>query len=141
VSRRFLLDANVLSEPLKPQPNSGIMAQLQQHDTEIATAAPVWHELLFGCFRLPRSRRRRVIQAYLLEAMAPTLPILAYDAPAAAWHARERARQSAIGMPAPFVDGQIAAIAGVHGLILVTANTADFAAFQGLDVMDWRSAS
>jgi tRNA(fMet)-specific endonuclease VapC len=35
------------------------------------------------------------------------------------------------------VDGQIAAIAAVNGLTLVTQNVTDFAAFEGLDVEDW----
>jgi tRNA(fMet)-specific endonuclease VapC len=67
------------------------------------------------------------------------MPILAYDAAAAEWHARERARLAAMGNPRPFVDGQIAAIARVGELVLVTANVADFALFTELTVEDWRA--
>jgi tRNA(fMet)-specific endonuclease VapC len=41
------------------------------------------------------------------------------------------------GRPAVFVDGQIAAIAAVNGLILVTANTRDFRRFRDLSIEDW----
>lgn len=33
---RYLIDTNILSEPLKPQPNSGVMAQLELYTEDIA---------------------------------------------------------------------------------------------------------
>lgn len=134
----YLLDASVLSEPLKPRPNQNVLDRLARHEAVLATAAPVWHELVFGARRMPPSARRRALERYLDEVIAATLPVLPYDASAAAWHAAERARLVALGRTPPFVDGQIAAIARVHGLVLVTANTNDFADFEGLAVDDWR---
>ena len=58
---------------------------------------------------------------------------------AAAWHARERARLLAQGRTPPLAGGQIAAIAGVNELVLVTAKTADFAAFESWRMEDWTS--
>jgi tRNA(fMet)-specific endonuclease VapC len=66
-----------------------------------------------------------------------SLPILPYDEEAAAWHARERARLAKRGLPPSATDGQIAAIARVNDLVLVTANPKDFRRFQGLKVEDW----
>jgi tRNA(fMet)-specific endonuclease VapC len=43
---RFLLDTNILSEPLRPQPNAGVLEGLQQHRSVIATASVVIHEIL-----------------------------------------------------------------------------------------------
>jgi tRNA(fMet)-specific endonuclease VapC len=43
-----------------------------------------------------------------------------------------------MGATPPFADGQIAAVAATNGLILVTLNTGDYAAFQGLRLEDWR---
>ena len=64
--------------------------------------------------------------------------MLPYDEAAARWHGEERARLEALGRPAPFVDGQIAAIAHASGLILVTTtNTRDFARFKDLTVENW----
>jgi predicted nucleic acid-binding protein len=50
---RFLLDTNILSEPLRPRPNLEVVTMLQQQEGAIATATVVFHELLFGCYRLP----------------------------------------------------------------------------------------
>ena len=60
-----------------------------------------------------------------------------YDEAAAAWHGEERARLEALSRPASLVDGQIAAIAHVNGLVLATTNAKDFARFKGLTVETW----
>jgi len=137
VSLRFLLDTNVLSEPLRPVPNRRLLDRLDRHIGTMGLAAPTWHELRFGCERLPGSRRRELIENYLATVVRVDFPILPYDEAAAAWHARERARWLTRGSTPPFVDGQIAAIASVNDLVLVTANGADFAAFEGLRLEDW----
>ena len=134
---RYLLDANVLSEPVKPRPNHIVTDRIDVHRGEVATAAPVWSELLFGYLRLPESARRRIIEEYLLNIVQTTVTILPFDQRAAEWHASERARLGAIGLTPPFVDSQIAAVAIVNDLTLVTANTADFANFDGLRLEDW----
>ena len=137
MTTRFLLDTNVVSEPLRPQPSAGVMRRLRDHDGEMAIPALVWHELRFGCARLARSRRREAIERYLDEVVAVSLPVLDYDRGAADWHALERARLVAAGRTPPFVDGQIAAIARVNDLILVTSNKADFQDFKGLRLRSW----
>jgi tRNA(fMet)-specific endonuclease VapC len=137
VSLVFLLDTNIISEPLRPSPNQQTLARLQQHTGEIATASVVWHELLFGCQRLAESAKRDAIEDYLTTVVAVEVPILPYDVDAASWHASERARLVAIGKTPPFVDGQIAAIAAVNDLTLVTANVSDYAYFEGVRVENW----
>ena len=133
----YLLDTNVLSEPLLPNPNRHVLAMLERHQQVIATAAPVWHELVFGCQRLPASLKRRAIERYLYEVVATTIPILPYDTAAAAWHGEERARREAKGLTPAFVDGQIAAIAKQNNLVLITRNQKDFRLFKGLKVESW----
>ena len=113
------------------------MRRLRAHKTEAAIPSLVWHELLFGCLRLPKSRRREAIESYLDEVVSQSFPILNYDRAAAEWHAGERARLGASGQTRPFIDGQIAAIAVVNELTLVTSNTADFRAFRGVRVQRW----
>jgi tRNA(fMet)-specific endonuclease VapC len=135
---RFLLDTNVVSEPLRPKPSPGVMRRLRDHEGEMAISALVWHELRFGCARLARSRRREAIERYLDEVVAVSLPVLDYNRRAADWHALERARLVAAGLTPPFADGQIAAIARVNDLILVTSHKADFRGFKGLRVRSWR---
>lgn len=134
---RYLLDTNIVSEPLRQAPDAGIVRRLREHDGETAIPAPVWHELRFGCARLPPSRRRQVIERYIEDVVLASFPVLGYDAEAADWHALERARLAAEGLARPFVDGQIAAIACVNDLMLITSNTADFEGFEGLNVQDW----
>ncbi|MFP4037374.1 MAG: type II toxin-antitoxin system VapC family toxin [Desulfobacteraceae bacterium] len=114
---------------------------LERHQDELATAALVFHELRYGCLRMPTSRKRELIEAFLERVLWGNLDILPYDALAAEWHAEERVRLSLKRRPPSFVDGQIAAIARVHGLILVTRNTADFAVFEGIKVQNWHAAA
>lgn len=137
MSARFLLDTNVLSEPLRPQPNLNVLRMLREHQDELATATPVWHELLYGCYRLPPSARRAAIEAYLFEVVRPSFSLLPYDDEAARWHAEARARLVALGRAPAFVDGQIAAIAATQQLTLVTHNLKDYGDFMGLTVVDW----
>jgi tRNA(fMet)-specific endonuclease VapC len=137
VSLRFLLDTNVISEATRPSPNMDVMRKLQRHEGQIGIASSVWHELLFGWERLPASRRKADIEDYLFDVVR-LMPILPYDQAAAEWHAKERVRLTAIGRTPPMLDGQIAATAAVHELILVTSNQAHFEPFEGLQVEDWR---
>ncbi len=137
VTSRFLLDTNVISEPIRPQPKQAVVRRIREHEREITIAAPVWHELLHGCHRLPQCQRRRAIEAYLFEVVGTSFPVMSYDQEAAAWHARERARLAANGLTPPFIDGQIAAIAAVNGLTLITANRKDFISFENLRVETW----
>jgi len=137
VTLKYLLDTNVVSEPLRPDPASGILRGLRRHEGEMAIPSLVWHELQFGCLRLPKSRRRTAIERYLQDVVLSSLPILDYGGAAAEWHALERARLAAVGRTPPFIDGQIAAIARVNDLALVTSNEADFDGFKGLRVTSW----
>ncbi len=137
---RYLLDTNVLSEPLRLRPNAGVLAGLARFEGQLCTAAPVWNELRFGCARLPAGPKRRALEDYLDEVVRPFIPVLPYDAAAAAWHAEERARLQSIGRPPPFVDGMIVSIARAHDLVLVTHNVADVAGFDGVEIVDWHSA-
>ena len=134
---RYLLDTNVLSEPLRPHPSPHLMERLAEAAAFVGTAAPVWHELQFGASRMRPSKRRRLIESYLVDVVRTTMPILPYDERAAHWHAVERARLVAAGRTPPFIDGQIAAIAVVNDLVLVTANIADYEPFDGLTVENW----
>ncbi len=63
--------------------------------------------------------------------------ILPYCDRAAEWFAIERARLTALGRTPSYPDGQIAAIARVNDLVLVTRNVSDFADFDGLTLENW----
>lgn len=140
MSLKYLLDTNVVSEPVTLTPDKGVMSRLQRVAESCAIAAPVWHELVYGMRRLARGKRRSTLEAYLKQVVKPSFPILNYDEDAAAWHAVERVRLEKQGYNAPHVDGQIAAIAFSNGLQLVTHNVKHFAKYRGLSVVDWRKS-
>ena len=133
----FLLDTSVVSAPMHATPDPELMRNLERHAGESAIASVVWHELVFGCRRLPHGRRRTALETYLDEVVRTAFPILPYDEHAAAWHGLERARLESLGHPSHDVDAQIAAVAHANGLALVTVNIKDFSRFKGLDVLDW----
>jgi tRNA(fMet)-specific endonuclease VapC len=87
MSFQYLLDTNTLSEPARPIPNANVLHKLDVCQSEIATASIVVHELMYGCLRLPESRRREVLWSYIQESVL-SLPVFNYDQPAAEWHAR-----------------------------------------------------
>jgi tRNA(fMet)-specific endonuclease VapC len=136
---KYLLDTNVISEAVKSVPDKNVMAMLEKHQDEIITAAPVWHELQFGCERLPKSHKKDIIASFLVNIVKRTMLILPYDKKAAEWHAKERARLSSKGITVSFVDAQIASIAGANDLILVTRNIVDFKPFSKLILENWHS--
>ena len=137
---KFLVDTNVLSEAAKTIPDVSVLEMFKKWGNDIVTGAPVWHELQFGCRRLPRSRKREILASYLNDVVKRTMLILPYDDRAAEWHAKERARLSSKGLTPSFVDGQIAAISAVNGLTLVTRNVNDFKQFLRLKVQNWHTA-
>ena len=134
---RYLLDTSVVSSPISKAPSPEILKRLETDGHECAIAAPVWNELVYGCGRLPRGSRREALETYLQDVVLASFPVLAYDEAAAHWHGVERARLEGLGKPAPYVDGQIAAIAHVNELTLVTVNVKDFVRFSDLDVENW----
>ena len=134
---RYLLDTNIVSQPIAKTPAASVLRKLRSIGDQCAIAAPVWHELQYGCKRLPVGKRREALEDYLSEVVRISFPILPYDEAAAKHHAAERARLEETGTSLPFVAGQIAAIALVNDLVLVTSNAKDFASFSGLIVESW----
>ena len=135
-----LLDTNVLSEPMRRQPDAAVMAQLKEGGHRLHTASVVIHELRFGVQRLPKGCKRARLDSYVQGVLASGLIVLAYDTTAALWHGEQRACLKARGLTPPFADGQIAAIAVTQGLVLVTRNISDFEVFDGLQLLNWFAA-
>jgi tRNA(fMet)-specific endonuclease VapC len=81
---------------------------------------------------MPFGKRRTIIEDYFQSLAERAVPVLPYDRTAA-----ERARLASVGMTPPFAYGQIAAVAAVNDLTLVTQNSGDFADFAGLRVEGW----
>ena len=133
----YLLDSNILSEAAKLKPNESVMQQLQKHNGNYATAAIVWHEMVYGCELLVESKRKTELLSYLAMLARNGLIILPFDKSAADCYAKERARLQLNGLTCAYADGEIASIAVSQNLILVTRNTEDFKNFQGLTLQNW----
>ena len=134
---KYLLDTGIIAELIKTEPSESVLKRIESHQQEVGTASPVWHELQYGCRCLPFSRKREIIESFLNDVIRPNLDILPYDERAAGWHSLERSRLAAKWQMPSFVDGQIAAIAKVNGLILVTPNIEGFELFLGLTLENW----
>ncbi len=132
---RYLLDTNIVSQPVCKRPDVRVLAELREFGEVCAIASTTWHELHYGASLLPESRRRAKIEHYI-RGLPAVMPILDYDAPVAAWHGRIRAKLQASGLTTPILDGQIAAVAHVHSLTVITANVVDFEPF-GVPVKNW----
>jgi tRNA(fMet)-specific endonuclease VapC len=138
---RYLLDTNIISEPFKLQPDPNVLAKLQEYAGEMAIASVTWHELKYGFYRMPESRRKQQLNTYLSQTVHPSLPILPYGEQAAEWFAAQRARLMELGQTPSFPDGQIAAIAHTNNLVLVTRNVSDYTNLTELQIENWFSDS
>lgn len=135
---KYLLDSNILSEPMRVKPNEKIIHNIDKYSKSYATSSITLHELLYGCQRMPQGKNHTKIQNYLQAMLDSDLPILDYGQKAAQWHANERVRLEKLGLTPPYVDGQIAAIAKANDLILITQNVKDFKHFDIL-VESWNN--
>ncbi len=86
---------------------------------------------------LPESKRKAQLQDYLLTLRDSGLIILPYDRAAAEWFATHRAILKEQGKTAAYADGEIASIAAVNNLTLVTRNTDDFSGYKDLSLDNW----
>lgn len=125
----IILDTNVVSEPLKPQPDPKVLAWLdvQAPETLYITAINL-AELAAGIAVLPVGRKRTALQHALDQRMMPLFEgrILHFDAKSALVFANLSAKLQAMGSTISFADCAIAAVAMANGFALATRNTRDF---------------
>jgi predicted nucleic acid-binding protein len=130
----IILDTNVVSEPLRPKPNSAVLDWLdrQAPETLYLTTISV-AELWLGVELLPPGKRRTQLQKYMAAELLPLFEnrVLSFDEPAATTFARIAAKAQAAGNRIDFADCAIAAIAMTRQFMLATRNTKDF---KGADI-------
>ena len=133
-----LLDTNVVSETVRPEPDERVLRFLSV-DHQFWLSTIVLHELDFGVRMLPLGQRRdRIATAMRSLAALHANRILPVGLEEAAGAARLRARARQSGRALDLGDALIAATAAVNGLALATRNTRDF---EGLDlevINPWR---
>ena len=122
---KYLVDANVLSEPTKPSPDPGAMAWLAANAAEMATNAIVLGEIEYGILITPDGRKRRRLQEWFATGVQK-LHMLNFDSATASAWARLLAGLRKAGKAMPIKDSLIAASALAFDLEVVTRNERDF---------------
>lgn len=130
----YLVDANVLSEPTRARPHSGVVEWLRRNERDLVVDPIILGEVRFGILLLPPGRRRATLERWFMEG-ASLLRCLAWEAETGLRWAELVARLRAMGRAMPIKDSLIATTALVHGLVVVTRNRADFEQ-AGVDVLD-----
>ena len=123
---KYLVDANVLSEPTKPSPDPQVVDWLRVHEPDIAVDPVILGELRFGILILPEGKKRTALERWF-DAGAGRLHCLPWDADTGLKWAELLARLRKTGKTMPIKDSFIAATAIVHGLAVATRNRIDFA--------------
>jgi predicted nucleic acid-binding protein len=132
----YLADANVLSEPTRPNPDARVVAWLRRHERDLVIDPIVLGEIRFGIDLLPRSARRQRLEAWFDGGVA-RMPCLPLDAASGVRWARLLADLRRAGRAMPIKDSLIAATALRHGLTVATRNTGDFRAAKVDVVNPW----
>lgn len=131
----YLLDTNVCIQFLR-QRHAGVVRRIQSHQpSELRLCSIVVAELYYGSERSAQAALNRT----KVDAFVRPYVCLPFDDEAARTHARIRRHLEIVGTPIGPYDSQIAAIALVHGLTLVTHNTTEFGRVPGLQAEDWEA--
>jgi predicted nucleic acid-binding protein len=136
----ILLDTNVLSELMKPQPDLRVVAWTRRSAAALAMPMIAVAKMADGIEKLTAGRRRDALLAALRRLVIEFSDRLFAFNVAAAWaYGRILAAARSAGQPMAIPDAAIAAIASANGCALATRNVKDFAT-TGLDLVDpWRS--
>ena len=126
----IILDTNVVSEAMKPQPHSAVLAWLNDQASETLYLSSVTlAELLFGIGALPTGNRKEML-AQALDGLMGLFRdrVLPFDVEAARRYAELAVAARAAGRGFPTPDGYIAAIAASRGFIVSSRDTAPYEA-------------
>jgi predicted nucleic acid-binding protein len=122
---RYLVDANVLSEPTKPAPNRKVIDWLWHNEREIAVDPIILGEVRFGILLLGRGRKRIELERWF-DSGIRRLRCLPWEAASGLRWAQLLASLRSAGRSMPIKDSLIAATALVHDLAIVTRDRTDF---------------
>ena len=136
----FVLDTNILSAMMAPNPAPEVAAFVSGQPAELLFTASICQaEILSGIAIMPEGRRRLDLEAaaramFLVDFERRVLP---FDIEAAIAYADIFAASRQAGRPAAIVDLMIAAVAYCRNASVVTRNTADFEACGVATVNPW----
>ncbi len=131
---KYLVDANVLSEPTKLTPDPRVVEWLRTHERDIAVDPVIVGELRFGILILPKGKKRTALERWF-DTGVGRLHCLPWDADTGRKWAELLARLRTTGKSMPIKDSLTAATAAVHSLAVATRNHVDFAN-AGVPIVD-----
>ena len=135
----IVLDTNVLSETMRPQPASQVLAWLDGLDQlPVYVSSVTQAEMLLGVALMPAGKRRTTLETKVAALFSQHFAnrCLPFDAQAAPHYARIVSRLQKEGKRISTEDGQIAAVACSRGFSLATRNVSDFAGIADLEVIN-----
>jgi predicted nucleic acid-binding protein len=122
---KYLVDANVLSEPTKPTPDPRAVDWLRRHERDIAIHPIVLGEVRFGILQLQKGRKRSELEVWF-DLIVRRVRCLPWDAKAGLKWAELLMRLRASGRAMPIKDSLIAATALLHSLTVATRDKFNF---------------
>jgi tRNA(fMet)-specific endonuclease VapC len=126
----FLLDTDTVSIHLRR--DHALASRFVQYCGQLHISTLSWGELSSWAYKRDTVKRLRIV-----DEIRPQLQVLAFDEECAEEFGKLRGPLLRQGIVIPTVDLMIAATARVHGLTLVTHNTADFTRVPDLQLEDW----
>ncbi len=126
----YLLDSNIVSEIIKPEPDFNVISKIAEHNSDCAICAPVWQEILYGLYHMPDGMNKKYLDKFINDDVRENFKIKNYTEKSALIQAELRAKLAKKGSPTQKEDSMIAAIAIANHMVLVTRNTKHFTAIQ-----------
>jgi toxin FitB len=128
---RYLLDTNVISNVVKPNPSPALLAWMaEQNDIDLFISALTVAEIQRGLLEKPKGKKRALLEAWFTGPEGPQAlfagRVLPFDEKAALVWAQLMAEGTTKGRPRSALDMIIAAIAEANGCVVVTDNERHF---------------
>jgi predicted nucleic acid-binding protein len=128
---RYLLDTNIISNVVKPQPSESLLSWMStQRDEDLFIASLTVAEIRRGILEKPRGKKRDALDQWFSGPEGPQAlfagPILSFDDKAGLIWARLMAEGKTAGKPRSGLDMIIAAVAGANECVVVTDDEKDF---------------